>query len=276
MFLVMNMLVQEKQSKVNMKLIKFIICFVLILSLNNNAKALSGVGPLSFSEGTFEWFLAYLRGDGQTTGEVGFRQGYPGGFAVNPEGTYGYYSYCPLKYGSGGCRVDFGRTVQACSKGSKARGGSKCKLFARGYKVVWGGTNIKFSRKFDEQVVRAIFQQNGWYGSTNQEISSSTKKITATAKHKTDKNIFIKRSANNEDRAKKLALDACKLIVSSWSSKSEAMNNCYIASINGKEIKPKISKKNDTVEQLQDIKKMLDEGLITEAEFKKFKEKILN
>ena len=92
MYLGMNMLVQEKQSKVDMKLIKFIICFVLILSLNNNAKALSGVGPLSFSEGTFEWFLAYLRGDGQTTGEVGFRQGYPGGFAVNPEGNYGYYS----------------------------------------------------------------------------------------------------------------------------------------------------------------------------------------
>ena len=220
MYLGMNMLVQEKQSKIDMRLIKFIICFVLILNLNNNAKALSGVGPLSFSEGTFEWFLAYLRGDGQTTGEVGFRQGYPGGFAVNPEGTYGYYSYCPIKYGSGGCRVDFGRTVQACSKGSKARGGSKCKLFARGYKVVWGGTNIKFSRKFDEQVVRAIFKENGWYGDTTTE-----KKPKITKK---------------------------------------------------KETKPKISKKNNTVEQLKEIKKMLDEGLITEAEFKKLKEEILN
>ena len=42
------------------------------------------------------------------------------------------------------------------------------------------------------------------------------------------------------------------------------------------EIKSKFTKKNDTVEQLQDIKKMLDEGLITEAEFKKLKEEILN
>ncbi len=276
MYLGMNMLVQEKQSKIDMRLIKFIICFVLILNLNNNAKALSGVGPLEFKSGTFDWFLAYLRGDGNTTGEIGFRQGSPGGFAVNPEGTYGYYSYCPSKYGSGGCSTNYGKIVQNCSKGSKARGGSKCKLFARGYKVVWGGTNIKFSRKYDEEVVRSVFKQNGWYGSTNQEISSSTKKITATAKHKIDKNIFIKRSANNEDQAKKLALDACKLTVSSWSSKSEAMNNCYIASINGKEIKSKFTKKNDTVEQLQDIKKMLDEGLITEAEFKKLKEEILN
>ena len=43
-----------------------------------------------------------------------------------------------------------------------------------------------------------------------------------------------------------------------------------------KENKPKISKKNNTVEQLKEIKKMLDEGLITEAEFKKLKEEILN
>ena len=42
------------------------------------------------------------------------------------------------------------------------------------------------------------------------------------------------------------------------------------------EIKSKFTKKNDTVEQLQDIKKMLDEGLITEVEFKKLKEEILN
>ena len=220
MYLGMNMLVQEKQSKVDMKLIKFIICFVLILSINNNAKALTGVGPVSFSKSSFEWFLAYLRGDGETSGEIGFRQGTPGTFAINPEGTWAYYAYCPLKYGSGGCRFDYGQIVQGCSKGSKSVGGSRCKLFAKGYKVVWGGANIKFSRKYDEQVVRAIFQQNGWYGDTTSE-----KKPKITKK---------------------------------------------------KEIKPKISKKNNTVEQLKEIKKMLDEGLITETEFKKLKEEILN
>ena len=220
MYLGMNMLVQEKQSKIDMRLIKFIICFVLILNLNNNAKALSGVGPVSFKKETFEWFLAYLRGDGETTGEIGFRKGFPGSFAVNPEGTWSHYGYCPLKYGSGGCRIDHGLIVQACSKGSKANGGSKCKLFAKGYRVVWGGANIKFSRKFDEQVVRTTFQQNGWYGDTTTE-----KKPKITKK---------------------------------------------------KETKPKISKKNNTVEQLKEIKKMLDEGLITEAEFKKLKKEILN
>ena len=220
MFLVTNMLVQVMQSKINMRLIKFIIFFVLIFSLNNNVKAITGIGPVEFKSGTFDWFLAYIRGDGNITGEVGFRKGSPGAFAVNPEGTYAFYSYCPLKYGSGGCSTNEGKIVQNCSKGSKARGGSRCKLFARGYKIVWGGANIKFSRKFDEQVVRVIFQENGWYGDTTTE-----KKPKITKK---------------------------------------------------KENKPKISKKNNTVEQLKEIKKMLDEGLITEAEFKKLKEEILN
>ena len=253
-----------------------LICFIFIFNFNNKADALTGVGPVKFSYDTMNNFFAYLKGDGNPSVDVGKRQGEPLNFAVNPEGTTSYYFYCPLKFGSGACAPAGSKAVSICSKRSKENGGSRCKLFARGYKVVWNGTNIKFSRKFDEQVVRSVFKQNGWYGTTNQEISPSTKKITATAKHKIDKNIFINRSANNEDQAKKLALDACKLTVSSWSSKSEAMNNCYIASINGKEIKSKFTKKNDTVEQLQDIKKMLDEGLITEAEFKKLKEEILN
>ena len=258
------------------KYLKIIICFALIFNFNNKAEALTGIGPVKFNNQTMDSFFAYLRGDGNPSGDIGKRQGEPLNFAVNPEGTTSFYFYCPTKYGSGGCAPAGPKAVSICSKRSKARGGSRCKLFARGYKVIWNGTNIKFSRKFDEQVVRSVFKQNGWYGSANQEINSSSKKITVTAKHKTDKNIFINRSANNEDQAKKLALDACKLVVSSWSSKPEEMDNCYIASINGKEIKTKFTKKDNTVEQLQDIKKMLDEGLITEAEFKKLKEEILN
>ena len=203
-----------------MRLIKFIICFVLIFSLNNNAKAITGVGPVKFSNQTLNHFFAYLRGDGSSKGEVGKKKGAPLSFAVNPEGTWSQYYYCPTKYGSDGCVSADGLAVSNCSKGSKARGGSRCKLFARGYKIVWGGTNIKFSRKFDEQIVRTVFQQNGWYGDTTTE-----KKPKITKK---------------------------------------------------KETKPKISKKNNTVEQLKEIKKMLDEGLITEAEFKKLKEEILN
>ena len=176
-----------------MRLIKFIICFVLIFNLNNKAEALNGIGPIKFNNYTMDYFFSYLRGDGNSRGEVGVRKGSPGAFAVNPEGTWSFYSYCPLKYGSGACRTDYGKVVQNCSKGSKARGGSRCKLFAKGYKVVWGGVNIKFSRKFDEQVVRTIFQQNGWYGDTTTE-----KKPKITKKKETEPKISKKYSAKGE------------------------------------------------------------------------------
>ena len=135
------------------------------------------------------------------------------------EGNYSFFYYCPIKFGSD-CHYADAQAVRECTKRSKERGGSKCKLFARGKKIVWDGKNIKFSGKFDEKFVRAVFQQNGWYGDTTTE-----KKPKITKKKKT---------------------------------------------------KPKISKKNNTVEQLKEIKKMLDEGLITESEFKKLKEEILN
>ena len=202
------------------KYLKIIICFALIFNLNNKAEALTGIGPIKFSTQTMNNFFAYLRGDGNPSGDVGKRQGEPLSFAVNPEGTTSFYFYCPMKFGSGACAPASAKAVSMCSKRSKTRGGSRCKLFARGYKVVWGGTNIKFSRKYDEQVVRTIFQQNGWYGD-----STTEKKPKITKK---------------------------------------------------KETKPKISKKNNTVEQLKEIKKMLDEGLITESEFKKLKKEIFN
>ena len=203
-----------------MRLIKFIICLLFLFNLNNRVEAITGIGPIEFNNYTMDSFFAYLRGDGNPRGDVGTRKGSPLSFAINPEGTVSHYYYCPLKFGSGSCIPADAQAVSECSKPSKARGGSRCKLFARGYKIVWGGTNIKLSRKFDEQVVRTIFQQNGWYGDTSTE-----KKPKITKK---------------------------------------------------KENKPKISKKNNTVEQLKEIKKMLDEGLITEAEFKKLKEEILN
>ena len=43
-----------------------------------------------------------------------------------------------------------------------------------------------------------------------------------------------------------------------------------------KETKTKISKNKSTFEQLKEIKKLLDEGLITETEFKKLKKEIFN
>ena len=176
-----------------MRLIKLAICFTLIFNINNIAGALTGLGPVKFNNQTMDSFFAYLRGDGNPSGEVGKKQGEPLSFAVNPEGTTSFYFYCPMKFGSGACQPASAKAVSMCSKRSKTRGGSKCKLFARGYKVVWGGTNIKFSRKFDEQIVRTIFQQNGWYGNNTTE-----KKPKITKKKETKQKISKKYSAKGE------------------------------------------------------------------------------
>ena len=263
----MNMLVRAKQSKTNMRLIKFIICFILIFNLNNRVEALSGVGPVKFDEVAINHFFAYLRGDGNSKGEIGKKKGSPLAFAINPQGTMSHYYYCPTKYGSGGCVSADTIAVSECTKKSKARGGGKCKLFARGYKIVWGGANIKLSRKFDEEIVRTIFNKNGWIKSFGGDWSD---KYIAKVKHNESGDEF-KAMSSTEKKAKELATENCQ---------SKYKNGCFLYSIKHKgETKTFANKEDtgqDTVKKLQDIKKMLDEGLVTEAEFKKLKEEILN
>ena len=213
-----------------MRLIKFIVCFALIFNLNNKAEALSGIGPIKFSNQTMDSFFAYLRGDGNPRGDVGVRKGSPLSFAINPEGKVSYYYYCPLKFGSGACKSADTEAVSACSKRSKARGYGRCKLFARGYKVVWGGANIKFSRKFDEQVVRTIFQQNGWYEEfSNRPPPSGSSENKYIQKKKDKKNSNIVKKSNNAD----------------------------------------------IIKEIKELKKLLDEGILTEDEFKDAKKKLL-
>ena len=246
-----------------MRLIKLLICFALIFNFNNKAEALTGIGPIKFNTGTLDNFFAYLRGDGMPTGEVGTRKGTPLSFAVNPEGTSSFYYYCPLKFGSD-CNAADAQAVRECTKISKKNGGSKCKLFARGYRIVWGGTNIKLSRKFDEQVVRTVFTENGWLGGNWDD------KYVVKVRH-AETNEEFKAMSSKEDYAKELAMENCQ---------SKFKSGCYLYSVKHKGKTKTFAKKEDTnedtVKKLQDIKKMLDEGLITEAEFKKLKEDILN
>ncbi len=244
-------------------LIKTLICLVIFFNFQNKVNALSGIGPVKFNNNSMNNFFSYLRGDGKPTGEVGTRKGTPLSFAVNPEGTSSFYYYCPLKFGSD-CYPADSQAVRECTKISKKKGGSKCKLFARGYRIVWGGTNIKLSRKFDEQVVRTVFTENGWLGGNWDD------KYVIKVRH-AETNEEFKAMSSKEDYAKELAMENCQ---------SKFKSGCYLYSVKHKGKTKTFAKKEDTnedtVKKLQDIKKMLDEGLITEAEFKKLKEEILN
>ena len=50
---------------------KLFIFFVLIFNINNKAGAITGIGPIKFSNQTLDHFFAYLRGDGNSKGDVG-------------------------------------------------------------------------------------------------------------------------------------------------------------------------------------------------------------
>ena len=211
------------------KYLKFFICLALIFNFNNKAEAFTGVGPIKFNDAAMDNFFAYLRGDGQRKGEVGKKKGRPLAFAINSEGTTSQYYYCPIRYND--CKSADGLAVSLCTKKSFARGGSKCNLFARGYKIVWGGANIKFSPKFDEQKVLAVFKENGWY-----EEFSNTSLPSGSGENK-----FIQK-------------------------KKKDKNNSNIV---------KKSENKDIIEEIKELKKLLDEGILTEDEFKDAKKKLL-
>ena len=211
-----------------MRLIKLLICFALIFNLINKAEAVTGVGPIKFNGYTLDNFFAYLRGDGQPKGEVGKKKGRPLAFAINSEGTTSHYYYCPIKYSE--CKSADSLAVSGCTKKSLSMGGSKCKLFARGYKIVWNGANLKFSAKFDEQKVLAVFKENGWYEDFSNRPAPSG----------TGENKYIQKK-KNKNKSKIVKKEKSKNIVS----------------------------------ELQELKRLLDEGILTEDEFKDAKKKLL-
>ena len=179
-----------------MKFIRIFLVIFVFTNFSNIAHPFSGSGPLKFGGDTFDWFLAYMRGDGDSKGEVGKKKGTPGMFAVNQEGQWSYYMYCPIKY-NGNCRFEIGKVIQRCTKQSKERGQGRCYLFANQRKIVWDGKNIRLPRKFDEAYIESVFKENGWYG----EDSKTTSSIDTT----TGENKYIKKKKDKkkEDVVKK-------------------------------------------------------------------------
>ena len=127
-----------------MKFIRIFFAIFIFTIFSNIAHSSSGTGPLKFSSTDFEMFLAYMRGDGNSKGEVGYKKGTPGIFAINKKSTWSYYLYCPKRYNEN-CNFGpgIGKAVQRCSKESKKRGYGRCYLFANQRKIVWDGKNFR-------------------------------------------------------------------------------------------------------------------------------------
>ena len=91
-----------------MKLQGYLIIFFFIFNINNKAEALTGIGPIKFNNQTMDSFFAYLRGDGNPSGDVSKKQGEPLSFAVNPEGTTSFIKGCDTSKGK---RCDCKRSI---------------------------------------------------------------------------------------------------------------------------------------------------------------------
>jgi hypothetical protein len=176
--------------------VRITIIFFFLINVNNISLATSGTGELKFSSASFNNFLAYMRGDGNPSGEVGKKKGTPLAFAINEKGNYSYYFYCPMKFGDN-CYPSHMEAMNRCSKASKSRGTGRCYVFAKARKIVWDSKNIKLRRKFDEQGIRKIFQENNWYGALTDQSSNTEKKDTKTK-------ITKKKSTDNVDIVKEL------------------------------------------------------------------------
>ena len=144
-----------------MKFIRIFFAIFVLTNFTNIAHSSGGTGPLKFSSTDFEYFLAYMRGDGNSKGEVGKKNGTPWYFAINQEGQWSIYTYCPRSAG-GNCVTDHGDVIRACTKSSKENGYGRCYLFAKQRKIVWDGKNIRLPRKFDQAHIERVFKENGW------------------------------------------------------------------------------------------------------------------
>lgn len=297
-----------------MKFIRVFFAIFVLTNFLNIAHPQGGSGPLKFSKTDFEVFLMYMRGDGSKYGEVGKKKGTPGMFAINQEGKWSYYMYCPIKYG-GDCRFERGPVIQRCTKQSKQKGYGRCYLFANQRKIVWDGKNIRLPRKYDQAHIERVFKENGWYGKSKNVKSESSKsnnpggynfcsdytiklssckravsfqkfvKDYLTTRNKaepdpsslTDQDLFDRELKNLKTAFGIYNLDTNRILEEI--NKNKKLSSLYKNSrekITDKTKQKKLTKNNDTVEQLKKLNDLYKSGVLTEEEFTKAKKKILD
>ena len=139
------------------------IIFIFLISFSNSYSK-NGTGEVKFSSQSYQYFLAYLRGDGNPTATgVMMTSGKPTGFAINQKGNNTFYYYCPKKYGDNCMPGGHIKAQSDCSNRSKKRGDGRCFVFAKGRVIVWDNKNIKIPKRVTVESIREIFKENGWY-----------------------------------------------------------------------------------------------------------------
>ena len=235
---------------------KFLLFFVLIFFFLSNSYAGNwGKGELKFSKLTLEHFIKYLYGSGErhkNSDEV--KKLYPMVFSAAESGDWSFYYYCASAFG---CITD-SIEIQAIKRCEKDSRGSECKTFAIERRIVWknGNKKVKIKKKDlkTPHVIAEKLKEGGFYDGDIKLLSGINFKTGEI-----DETINIYGEPVNE---------VTSTVSSSNTEKKITKKN------------PKITKKitndSDIVKKLKDLKDLFDSGVLSEDEFKKAKDKLLN
>ena len=224
-----------------MKFLKIllIIKFIIIPSISY---AKSGKGELKLDKRIMELVMMYMYGAGSTKFSAdAISKNDPLVMAVSTDGRYAWYMYCPSEYRVyGGC-MDNNTVNRVKKKCEKTSNGVPCFTFAKKRKVTWknGGNKVSIKRSDlkDPYLVAKKIQDAGFYDGDLMDLPGIDYK---TGQLIEDKNISGKKNKKNNVNL------------------SQKTNSSNI------------------VQEIKELKKLLDEGVITEKEFTQAKNKILN
>jgi len=240
--------------KVTMKKILIFLVFIF-LNLNNSYAGNWGKGELKFSKPTLEHFIKYLYGSGaRHKNSDNIKKLYPMVFSAAESGDWSFYYYCASSFG---CITD-SIEIQAIKNCEKESRGSECKTFAIERRIVWknGNKKVKIKKKDlkTPHIIAEKLKEGGFYDGDIKLLSGINLKTGEI-----DKTINIYGEPINELTSTSKSSNTKKKIIKK---------------------DPKITKKDtndsDIVKKLKDLKNLFDSGVLTEDEFKKAKDKLLN
>ena len=168
-------------------------------------------------------------------------------FSAAESGDWSFYYYCASSYG---CITD-SIEIQAIKKCEKESRGSECKIFAIERRIVWknGNKKVKIKKKDlkTPHIIAEKLKEGGFYDGDIKLLSGINFKTGEI-----DKTINIYGEPVGE-----------------LTSTSKSSNT-------SKKITKKNANDSDIVKKLKDLKNLFDSGVLTEDEFKKAKDKLLN
>ena len=222
-----------------MKIVKLFLIIILIISPSNSYSKI-GKGDLKLSKEVMELLMMYMYGAGSKKFSADKKtKNDPSLMAISEDGQSAYYFYCPAEYRAYGC-IDNNTANKAERLCEKLSNGSPCFTFAKKRLIVWknGGKKIKIKRTDlkDPYQVAKKIQDGGFYDGDLSDLPGIDMETG-----RIDEEKKIKNKKKNKKTAK--------------NSKKNS---------------------NNFIEELKQLNDLYKQGILTEEEFTKAKNKILN